>query len=163
MFSNRIEIRGGYGEGVVLTSNPEIEEESYKSILNFLSTKPAIGSKIRFMPDYHAGKGCVIGTTATIHDSIIPNVVGVDIGCGVLAYEIDKEIDLKKLDEIIHTHIPSGNKISESRFHKRVKDWPLDISMRDFTDKMHEICIKIHNKEYFSYTSRSLGTLGGGK
>lgn len=162
MFNNRIEIKGGYGRSIVFTSNPNIDEESYKGMLNFLNSKPALGSKIRFMPDYHAGKGCVIGTTATIYDSIIPNVVGVDIGCGVLAYEVDKEIDLKKLDEIIHTHIPSGNDIAKSRFHKRVKDWPLNISMRDFTDKMHEICLKIQNKEYFSYASRSLGTLGGG-
>lgn len=61
------------------------------------------------MPDTHAGAGCTIGTTMTISDKIVPNLVGVDIGCGmetVLLY--DKEIDLEKLDRVIHDHIPAG-------------------------------------------------------
>ena len=69
------------------------------------------GSKIRIMPDVHSGKGCTIGTTMTITDKVVPNVVGVDIGCGMLTVNLGKiDIDFKKLDEVSH-YIPSGTNV----------------------------------------------------
>lgn len=67
------------------------------------------GLKIRIMPDVHAGAGCTIGTTMEIKDKVVPNLVGVDIGCGMEVVRLaETELDLEKLDQIIHTHIPSG-------------------------------------------------------
>lgn len=66
-------------------------------------------AKIRIMPDCHAGAGCVIGTTMTISDKVCPNLVGVDIGCGMLAVRIaEKDVDLPKLDDVINTYVPAG-------------------------------------------------------
>lgn len=66
------------------------------------------GSQIRIMPDVHAGKGCTIGTTMTVHDKVVPNIVGVDIGCGMYTINLGKmAIDLERLDEAAH-FIPSG-------------------------------------------------------
>ena len=71
-------------------------------------------SKIRIMPDTHAGAGCVIGTTMTIADKIIPNLVGVDIGCGMYVLKLEeKEISFEKLDKVIRENVPSGMNIRE--------------------------------------------------
>lgn len=71
--------------------------------------------KIRIMPDVHAGKGCTIGTTIKLIDKVTPNMVGVDIGCGMLCIELGKiDIDLKKLDYVINTYIPSGMNVHEN-------------------------------------------------
>ena len=156
-----ITVKGKYAEAKVFSG--DIDEMSLHNIRQFLNSKTVDGSRVRFMPDFHAGVGCVIGTTATVTDKIIPNVVGVDVGCGVLAYEVDKDIDLAKLDKIIHTTIPSGTEKAGSEFHKRIKDWPLNITIREFTDNVYEVCRRIQDKKYFDYASRSLGTLGGGK
>lgn len=73
------------------------------------------GSKIRIMPDVHSGKGCTIGTTMTIIDKVVPNIVGVDIGCGMYTINLGKiEIDFKKVDEAVH-FIPSGINVWEGR------------------------------------------------
>ena len=73
------------------------------------------GSKIRIMPDVHAGKGCTIGTTMTIKDKAVPNVVGVDIGCGMYTVNLGKgAIDFEKVDEAAH-FIPSGMNVWEGR------------------------------------------------
>ena len=73
------------------------------------------GSRIRIMPDVHAGKGCTIGTTMTITDKAVPNIVGVDIGCGMYTIDLGKtDIDYKKLDEAAH-FIPSGMNVWEGR------------------------------------------------
>ena len=72
-------------------------------------------SKIRIMPDVHLGKGCTIGTTMTIHDKVVPGMVGVDIGCGMETVRIQEAIiDFGKLDSLIHTKIPSGQKVRNS-------------------------------------------------
>ena len=74
-----------------------------------MADNPAFSdSKIRIMPDVHAGKGCVIGFTADLGDKVIPNIVGVDVGCGMLACELgDIDIDYDKLDSVIRNHIPA--------------------------------------------------------
>ena len=70
------------------------------------------GSRIRVMPDVHAGKGCVIGLTMTVTDCVAPGLIGVDIGCGILAVRLDaKRLDLQKLDKLIHEKIPAGRNV----------------------------------------------------
>lgn len=85
------------------------ENEAYEQVMTLANFEPYKNSKIRIMPDSHAGKGCTIGTTMTITNKVTPNLVGVDIGCGMLVVELwQREIDLKKLDDVIHKYVPSG-------------------------------------------------------
>ena len=85
-----------------------VEDEAIEQIRRMCDYDLTKGSKVRIMPDVHAGKGCTIGTTMTVVDKAVPNIVGVDIGCGMYTVELGKEdIDLKKLDVAAH-FIPSG-------------------------------------------------------
>lgn len=85
------------------------EYEAYDQVKKLSNYGPYLDSKIRIMPDAHAGAGCTVGTTMTISDKLTPNLVGVDIGCGMLSIELkDRDINLQKLDEIINTKVPSG-------------------------------------------------------
>lgn len=103
-----------------------------------------MNGKIRIMPDCHAGSGCVIGTTMTIKDKVTPYLVGVDIGCGVLAVKLkETRMDLSALDSVIRKNIPSGGEVYE----EAVADFDLD----------RFICKKGDDK-----TLKSIGTLGGG-
>lgn len=107
------------------------------------------GSKIRIMPDVHAGKGCTIGTTMTIGDCVVPNLVGVDIGCGMLTVKLkEKRVNLPQLDSFIHNNIPYGRDVRDRphRSHGRI----------DISDLR---CVrKIDTRR----AKESLGTLGGG-
>lgn len=103
-------------------------------------------SKVRIMPDVHAGAGCVIGFTAELGDKVVPNLVGVDIGCGMLTVCLGKvDIDFEKLDQIIRDNIPSGRNVQDRPFIK------LDRSLRCYS--------ALQNK---SWLECSIGTLGGG-
>lgn len=76
------------------------------------------GSSIRIMPDVHAGKGCAVGTTMTIKDCVAPGLVGVDIGCGMLAVKFHaKRLELQKLDKLIHDRIPAGKQVRSVPHH----------------------------------------------
>lgn len=102
---------------------------------------------VRIMPDCHAGKSCTIGTVIKIKDRIVPNTVGVDIGCGMMVCEImDKYIDLERLDKVVNEYVPAGF---------NVHDEPMLIS----TELDDLICIKAVKKDYIQ---RSIGSLGGG-
>lgn len=112
-----IEITGKYNTAKVLVSDwTKLEEACHKQILNLLNQKFSEGSNIAIMADCHAGAGCVIGFTQTIVDKAVPNLVGVDIGCGLLVLKIDKKYGkelfnkpgLEKLDKVIRQHIPMG-------------------------------------------------------
>lgn len=112
-------------------------------------------NNIVIMPDYHAGKGCVVGTTMLITDKVCPNHVGVDIGCGIAGYKIDKryfkfDIDkLKELDSIIRKYIPSGLSVNTKK--------------SKFIPKGYEIKLKAKiDKQAMDRAYLSLGTLGGG-
>ena len=98
------------------------------------------------MPDVHAGKGCTVGTTMTVTDRACPNIVGVDIGCGMYTVKLDaKELDLKAVDEACH-FIPSGMNTWEGRFER--------------FDLTGLACYReLRNTKRLE---RSLGTLGGG-
>ena len=130
----------------IFTDN--IEQEAVEQIGLLLNQKPFENCKVRIMPDVHAGKGCVIGFTADLGDKVIPNIVGVDIGCGMLCVELGKiELDLEKLDKIINDYIPAGRNIRE---HKLFNFEPIN-----------ELYCLRELKETKKF-NRAIGTLGGG-
>ena len=123
-----------------------IEDEAIEQIRRMCDYPFTEGSKIRIMPDVHAGKGCTIGTTMTVVDKVVPNVVGVDIGCGMLTVNLGKaDIDFEKLDEAAH-YIPSGMKVWEGR--------------QEHFDLQQLRCYR--QLKDSKRLERSLGTLGGG-
>ena len=99
-----------------------IEDEAIEQIREMCDYELTEGSTIRIMPDVHAGKGCTIGTTMTIVDKACPNIVGVDIGCGMYTVKLkDKDLDFEKIDEACH-FIPSGMNVWEGRTEKFLKE-----------------------------------------
>lgn len=95
-----------------------IEEEATKQIETLLAQEAFKEAKVRIMPDVHAGAGCVIGFTADLGEKVIPNIVGVDIGCGMLVVKLGKiEIDYDKLDKAIRDFVPSGFEVHENSIH----------------------------------------------
>ncbi len=123
-----------------------IEEEAIEQIKRMCDYDFTENSRIRIMPDVHAGKGCTIGTTMTIAGKVVPNIVGVDIGCGMYTINLGKgEIDLEKLDEAAHS-IPSGMNIWEGR--------------QERFDLQALRCYR--SLKNTKRLERSLGTLGGG-
>lgn len=123
-----------------------IEEEAVEQIRRMCDYSFTEGSRIRIMPDVHAGKGCTIGTTMTIRDKAVPNIVGVDIGCGMYTVKLGKaKLDLERLDAAAH-YIPSGLNVWDQ------PQEPFDLE-----------ALRCHSS--LQNTSRlacSLGTLGGG-
>ena len=117
-----IELKGKYNTAKVFADN--CENSAQAQIINMMNYSFCENSKIRIMPDVHAGKGCTIGTTMTIYDKVVPNIVGVDIGCGMLVVKLeDKRINLPELDSFIRKNIPYGRNVRERahRSHGRVK------------------------------------------
>ena len=123
-----------------------VEQDAIDQIKRMCDYEFTEGSQIRIMPDVHAGKGCTIGTTMTILDKAVPNIVGVDIGCGMYTVDLGKgDIDFEKLDEAAH-FVPSGFNIWEGRQER----FDLD-ALRCYRS--------LKNTKWLE---RSLGTLGGG-
>ena len=107
-------VTGKYNTAKVFIDN--CEDTCIEQIRSLLDQEPFRDAKVRIMPDCHAGKSCVIGFTADLGDKIIPNIVGVDIGCGMLTVELGKvDIDFVRLDEVIRTYVPSGREVNEGR------------------------------------------------
>ena len=148
-----LEVKGKYNTAKVFTDN--LEESGRVQIERLCHQPYAADSKIRMMPDVHAGAGCTIGTTMTITDKICPNLVGVDIGCGMetLIIKADSPVsenfDPEKLDKCIRRNIPVGREIRRAgHVHKFVDEIEFD---------------KIRcRKANIGNARRSLGTLGGG-
>lgn len=141
------ELSGKYGTAKVFTD--VVDNESISQVINLLNQPYVEGSRVRMMPDIHAGAGCTIGTTMTITDKICPNLVGVDIGCGMETIRIrEKHIEMQQLDKLIRQEIPSGFAIREKphRYAKQV----------DF-ESLH--CAKSVD---LLRAEKSIGTLGGG-
>jgi len=142
-----LEIKGIHNIAKVFTDN--LENEAVAQIQELCDQEFVQGSRIRIMPDAHAGAGCVIGTTMTITDKVVPNLVGVDIGCGMETVRLrQKKIDFKQLDQVIYKHIPAGF---------------------DVRQKEHKYSAKIDLKRLFCHkhvnlerARLSIGTLGGG-
>lgn len=142
-----IELKGKYNEAKIYTDI--VDEASIAQVMLLLNQEFASGSKIRLMPDIHAGAGCTIGTTMTIHDKVVPNLVGVDIGCGMEVIQIrEKHIELQRLDKLIYEKIPSGFNVRKNT-HRFFEQCHID----------HLYCAK---KVSLGRAEKSLGTLGGG-
>lgn len=108
MADNVIEIKNSVGN-IAKVYATTFESEAYTQVKSLLEYEPYQHSKIRLMPDAHAGKGCTVGTTMVIKDAITPNLVGVDINCAMLTIELKADnIDLVKLDSVIKNYVPSG-------------------------------------------------------
>ena len=139
-----IEIQGKYNKALCYTDT--LDAGAYAQILSVCNEEAFADAKIRIMPDVHAGKGCTIGTTMTITDKVVPNMVGVDIGCGMYTVCLGEvDIDLEKFDEAAHT-IPSGRNVWDHRLER------FDLTqLRCFRDLKDTKRLE-----------RSLGTLGGG-
>ena len=141
------ELTGKYGTAKVFTD--VVDQESISQVINLLNQPYIDGSRIRMMPDIHAGAGCTIGTTMTIKDKICPNLVGVDIGCGMETVRIkEKFIEPQKLDKVIRQNIPSGFQI-RNKLHRFSSEIDLD----------ELFCIKHIDHDR---ALKSIGTLGGG-
>ncbi len=142
-----MEIIGAYNTAKVYTKN--LESTAREQIEELCNQEFVKDSVIRIMPDTHAGAGCTIGTTMTISDKIVPNLVGVDIGCGMETVKLkEKNIELQKLDKIIYEYIPSGFDIRKKE-HK----------YNDYIDYDDLVCKK---KVNINRAKLSIGTLGGG-
>ena len=141
---NTIEIKGKVNTALCYAK--VVEDEAIEQIRRMCDYPMTLGSKIRIMPDVHAGKGCTIGTTMTITDKAVPNVVGVDIGCGMYTVNLGKQkIDLEKLDMAAFT-IPCGREVWDGRIEK------FDLTELRCYRQLKEA----------KRLERSLGTLGGG-
>jgi tRNA-splicing ligase RtcB len=125
-----------------------VEQEAIDQVNLLLSQDAFKDCKVRIMPDTHAGKGCVIGFTADLGDKVIPNIVGVDIGCGMRTVYLGQiDLDLHKVDDVIRAFVPSGKNVHEGRIVKFPKLQELRC-YRELKDTKR--------------LERSIGTLGGG-
>ena len=142
-----IGLNGKYNSATVYTDL--IDQGAVAQIIELCDQPMSEGARIRIMPDVHAGAGCTIGTTMTITDKVVPNIVGVDIGCGMETVKLkEKHIELQKLDKLIYEKIPSGFAVRS---------------------KVHRYSEKIDLTELYGYEKinadralASIGTLGGG-
>ncbi len=141
---NKLEIKGAFATAVCYAK--VIDDDSIEQIQRMCNYALTENSNVRIMPDVHAGNGCTIGTTMTVTDKVCPNIVGVDIGCGMYTVRLaDKNIDFEKVDKVCH-YIPSGFNVWEEATEK------FDLTkLRCFNE--------VKDKEHIK---KSLGTLGGG-
>lgn len=142
-----LELQGKYAAAKVFTD--VVDEASISQVIGLMNQPYVEGARVRMMPDIHAGAGCTIGTTMTIRDKICPNLVGVDIGCGMETIRIkETHIEPEKLDKVIREGIPSGFNI-RSNAHRFAKD--IDLSK-----------LRCAKKVNIDRAYNSVGTLGGG-
>ena len=138
------EIRGKFNTAISFAK--VIEDEAREQIRRMCNYEFTRESKIRIMPDVHAGKGCTIGTTMTVTDKAVPNIVGVDIGCGMYTVKLETDLlDFEKIDEAAH-YIPSRRNVWDSRQEK------FDLTELNCYRELKET----------RRIEKSLGTLGGG-
>ena len=142
-----IEIRGKYNQAKIFTD--VVDSASIAQVQELCNQEFTVQSRIRLMPDIHAGKGCTIGTTMTIADKVVPNLVGVDIGCGMETVRIrESRMELEKLDKLIYSRIPSGFSIRE-KAHR-------------YLDKIDLSQLYCAGHVDLLRAEKSIGTLGGG-
>ena len=142
-----LEVKGKYNEAKLFTD--VVDSASIAQVMELCNQEFTVGSRIRLMPDIHAGAGCTVGTTMTITDKVVPNLVGVDIGCGMETIRIrESRLELQKLDKFIYENIPSGFAIRSKPHRYRGQ---VDLS---------ELCCARHVN--VTRAEQSIGTLGGG-
>lgn len=141
-------VKGKYNEAVVLATNVDLA--TLNQIHNLCDQKWVEGLHIVIQPDAHCGAGCVIGTTMTIKDKICPNLVGVDIGCGFLSYNLGKldKVDFELLDKCVHK-VPSGMKVWDTHQNFEKSELIEELECKDELKNIDRL-------------NRSMGTLGGG-
>ncbi len=162
-----MELQGKYGTAIVYTD--ELESSAAAQIINLLNQPFAEGSQVRIMPDCHAGAGCVIGYTAKLTDKVVPNLIGVDIGCGVTAWNLGKRAEVgeefDKLDKVIRRHVPYGRNVravpaDEGILRQIFDTLEAGISFEEFQIELERICCSL--KLDRSRVWASIGSLGGG-
>ena len=142
-----IELQGKYAQAKVFTD--VVDQASISQVISLLNQPYAQDSRIRMMPDIHAGAGCTVGTTMTVTDKVCPNLVGVDIGCGMETVKIkEKRLELQQLDKLIRREIPSGFSI-RSKPHK-------------YSDRIDLLELHCARHIDLDRAEKSIGTLGGG-
>lgn len=143
-----IKITGNFNYAKIFNDN--VSDKVKEQVKNLCDQPFVFGSKIRIMPDAHYGAGCTIGTTMIIKNAVVPNLVGVDIGCGVLCIELGKiNINLENLDDYIYKNIPSGSNINKK-------------SQIDYISKIKSLHCFEHLSQSAEKFERALGSLGGG-
>ena len=143
-----VKINGKYNNAIIYTSN--IEDKAKKQIEELCDMEAYKDSVIRIMPDVHAGAGCTIGTTMTLNNIVTPNLVGVDIGCGMETIQIkEKDLDFAKLDSLIRNNIPSGRDVRDIAHPNAYLTKAFDLKC-------------INNKEQIEIELKAIGSLGGG-
>ncbi|MCL2044763.1 MAG: RtcB family protein [Oscillospiraceae bacterium] len=142
-----VELVGKFNTAKIFTDNAE--QSAVVQIQHLLNQEFIEGSKIRIMPDAHAGMGCTIGTTMTIIDKLVPNLVGVDIGCGMETVLLkDKRLELNQLDKAIHQYIPAGFDVRKSAHH--------------YNEQIDLSALRCGRRVNLKRAVLSIGTLGGG-
>ena len=142
-----LQVRGNCNTAKIF--NDHLEEGAEEQIRLLCDQAFAAGSQIRIMPDVHAGKGCTIGTTMTITDKVVPNLVGVDIGCGMETVRLAEEtLDLEALDQVIRQRIPAGFSIRQT--------------LHPYNEAIDLTALRCAKRVNLGRARRSIGTLGGG-
>ena len=142
-----LEVSGKYNQAKIFTD--VVDQASIAQVIELCNQEFTAGSRIRLMPDVHAGAGCTVGTTMTITDRVVPNLVGVDIGCGMETARLREDhLELQKLDKLIREKIPSGFAV-RSAVHRYADQIDLE-----------ELCCFRHIQ--MLRAEKSIGTLGGG-
>ena len=142
-----LEVSGKYNQAKIFTD--VVDQASIAQVIELCNQEFTAGSRIRLMPDVHAGAGCTVGTTMTITDRVVPNLVGVDIGCGMETARLREDhLELQKLDKLIREKIPSGFAV-RSAAHRYADQIDLE-----------ELCCFRHVQ--MLRAEKSIGTLGGG-
>ena len=144
-----IDIRGKHNSAKVFTDN--VDNATISQIYTLCNLEVYTDSNIRIMPDCHAGAGCTVGATMTITNAITPNLVGIDIGCGMLAIKLkENRVNLPEIDSVIHKYIPSGGNVNDNQNNSTISH------VEDLR------CINKKAKIRVDLAYKSLGTLGGG-
>lgn len=142
-----IQVNGKYNQAIIYTD--VVDEASIAQVQELCNQEFVDGQRIRLMPDIHAGAGCTIGTTMTIRDKIVPNLVGVDIGCGMaVAILKEQHIELEKLDKVIRQYVPAG--------------FDIRIDKHRFADNIELEDLRCAKHVNLDRAAKSIGTLGGG-
>lgn len=156
-------LNGKYGSARVYTDL--IEQEAIAQIIEMLNQSFAENANVAIMPDVHAGAGCTIGTTMRISDCVVPNLVGVDIGCGMICAKLThlhkEEVDFEKLDKVIREHIPSGMSIRDKMVNIKMSN-RAGVNAKDWANQLHQLKCWDAIKTKEDYFLKSIGTLGGG-
>ena len=142
-----IELNGKYNTAKIFTD--VVDQSAISQVIELLNQEFVAGSRIRIMPDIHAGAGCTIGTTMTITDKIVPNLVGVDIGCGMETVRVREDhMEMQRLDKAIRELIPAGFEIRKSA-HR-------------YADRVDLDSLRCAKHVDLDRARRSVGSLGGG-